>query len=451
MAFRARVAYNGCMKLRRIAAFALTLLAAAACYADRGRVRIKDGTLVTDTGSLLRGVYVALDTPFDLMPTEDEVAAIGELGLNAIHLYAENPWTKKPVGSSIAQVDKLVDWTGKRSLYLVISMAGWTASEPSTFPFIRDFWTLYAARYKDRTHVVFEICNEPSDTPFNDTALAMEREAYAIIRSLAPRSHILLMSPWNIHYPQFAEDIEKLGKGIDWRNASIAGHGYGKAPDDLAAAIRALKGAGIALTITEFQALENAYANPALIRVFEREGLSYLNFVELRNAVRRPAFYREPIEESDLRWKPDTGSWPRSLKGITYRDPFRWRKAAFCDEGSGWRTALDKSILEYIEDGSYAAYHGLDFKTSPRRFEAYCSSQQNGGTIEIRLDSLQGPIIGACSVLRTGHWAGDWNAYEAFSCGITEPVKGVHSIFLIFRKAGNMPAFNVQGFEFLSE
>jgi len=58
----------------------------------------------------------------------------------------------------------------------------------------------------------------------------------------------------------------------------------------------------------------------------------------------------------------------------------------------------------YIENGDYAVYNNIDFGSGAESFQARVASSTSGGNIEIRLDSLTGPLVGTCSITGT---AGD--------------------------------------------
>lgn len=59
------------------------------------------------------------------------------------------------------------------------------------------------------------------------------------------------------------------------------------------------------------------------------------------------------------------------------------------------------------------------------------SSNTNGGTIEIRLGSVTGPLIGSRLIPGTG----GWNAFQDFTCPISG-ASGVQTLFLVFRGGG---------------
>jgi aryl-phospho-beta-D-glucosidase BglC (GH1 family) len=138
-------------------------------YAQRGRVQIKDGTLVTDSGTLLRGAHT--DThdeslQSDSWVTYENIRKMKDYGLNSIRLYTESPWRGDTAGYRSAFVDSVVKWTRQENMYVILVWAGWTNNETThedsiAHNFHRNFWRFYAPRYKDETHVIYEICSEP--------------------------------------------------------------------------------------------------------------------------------------------------------------------------------------------------------------------------------------------------------------------------------------------------
>ena len=90
-----------------------------------------------------------------------------------------------------------------------------------------------------------------------------------------------------------------------------------------------------------------------------------------------------------------------------------------CDEGS--------EAIGYIEDGDYVVYSNIDFETGAAGFLARVSSAANGGNIELRLDSITGPLVGTCKVPATG----DWQVWVDATCSVTG-VSGKHDLYLKF-------------------
>ena len=90
-----------------------------------------------------------------------------------------------------------------------------------------------------------------------------------------------------------------------------------------------------------------------------------------------------------------------------------------CDEGT--------EAIGYTEDGDYVVYSNIDFETGATGFLARASSAANGGNIELRLDSITGPLVGTCKVPSTG----DWQTWVDATCSVTG-VSGKHDLYLKF-------------------
>ncbi len=89
-----------------------------------------------------------------------------------------------------------------------------------------------------------------------------------------------------------------------------------------------------------------------------------------------------------------------------------------------------------IDDGDYIKVNGVDFgSTGAGVFTASVASGSSGGTIELRLDSVNGPLIGTLPVSNTG---GDdnWRDKTTAITGAT----GVHHVYMVFKgsSAGNL-------------
>lgn len=101
--------------------------------------------------------------------------------------------------------------------------------------------------------------------------------------------------------------------------------------------------------------------------------------------------------------------------------------------------------IGYIENDDYVVYDNLIFDSEPTGFEVAASSNgTNGGSIEIRLDSLNGKLAGTCEIPSTG----DWSAYVVKSCKIAG-INGNHKIFLKFT-GGDGYLLNINWFRFLT-
>lgn len=98
--------------------------------------------------------------------------------------------------------------------------------------------------------------------------------------------------------------------------------------------------------------------------------------------------------------------------------------------------------LSWIHSGDWAAYKFIDFGAGVTRFIARAGSLFEGGEIELRLDSPDGPMIGLCSVPRTG----GWQLWREVSCTV-RGAQGVRALYLVFRgKEGRL--FDLSSFLF---
>ncbi|MGD2034022.1 MAG: carbohydrate-binding protein [Bacteroidales bacterium] len=427
-------------------------------HAQRGRVQIQNGTVVTDMGTLLRG---ATDlSPYEGFVWEDikeDLKGIKELGLNSLHLYAESADVFEP-GERVAYIDSIVKWTREDSLYLVMTVT-WhvntgTQEDQVWVPdidFIREFWQFYAPRYKDETHMVYEICNEPTwpSILLDSLTLTMERSIYDTIRKYAPETHIMFFSLANPHnVDTIFLNIHDLGDDIDWGNASVAAHGYGPSSEEMRRYLTTIQDSGYAIIMTEPGSILNKYLYMGLTRVLEQESVSYLNFISLEEINHTTSVYKGRIESSELRWTPDFGNWPGSLTSVNYRSPYAYWGAAHYDEGDIFSTnILVNTIIDWIKDDSYIAFYDLDFEEGPASFYAECSSELDGGNIEVHLDSLNGPLVATCPI----GMSGDWDDFDTYSCNITTSFSGIHHVYLIFKDAGGSGLFNVRRIYFRKE
>jgi Beta-galactosidase/beta-glucuronidase len=123
-------------------------------------------------------------------------------------------------------------------------------------------------------------------------------------------------------------------------------------------------------------------------------------------------------------------------------------EAESCDNQSGIQT---ESCTEggqdvgFIENGDYTVYNNVDFGNGAESFQARVSSAVSGGSIEIRLDSITGAVIGTCPVTGTG----DWQTYTDAKCSVSE-VSGKHDLYLKFTgESGYL--FNLNWFKFIQK
>ncbi|RCX14833.1 beta-xylosidase [Anaerobacterium chartisolvens] len=96
----------------------------------------------------------------------------------------------------------------------------------------------------------------------------------------------------------------------------------------------------------------------------------------------------------------------------------------------------------YIENGDYTVYKKIDFGSGAASFQARASSATSGGKIELRLDSITGPVVGTCTVPGTG----DWQTWADVKCDISG-ASGEHDLYLKYTgESGYL--FNIDWFTF---
>ncbi len=307
------------------------------------------GTLLTDRGTRLRGCYVYNDYyHFDQSEiragTKEGIYKIrDEYGMNALHSYTG--WYATPTGTYEPMMDSLVKWTREAGIYLVMTIGGWDKPGEFTLSKVTEFWSFYAPKYADETHVIYEIMNEPENiclSPADPATISMNVEAYDIIRKYAPNTHVMVMS-----YPTFPAEVSYMESdlnnleagGIDFDNASVSYHGYNwcaktRAHWDPAYAgqsvlnyLPQLQDKGFSFVNTEFRRDSTLHGNinygGELIEFYENDlEISWLCFysfpweeTEEQNLFNPNTDFKGEIDalsgEHDVTWCPDFGTWPQ--------------------------------------------------------------------------------------------------------------------------------------------
>ncbi len=214
-----------------IALISTAFSVSTAAAADRGRVRVLNGTVVTDRNTPLRG---ATDT---LIPGVDRDWSFWrylheKLHLNAIRFGAKTDATR-PIEQQLPALDKAVDAAAANNMYLMINNS--TRRGEYNLSELIKFWSVVAPRYKNRTHVFYEMTNEPTQggphwgdaSQYTDKVRADLMTVYRLMRAAAPDTHIVMFSGGNL-YPDcntYAAMVAKM-RGIDWNKTSIGFHHY---------------------------------------------------------------------------------------------------------------------------------------------------------------------------------------------------------------------------------
>jgi hypothetical protein len=278
---------------------------------DRGRIQVREGNLLTDKGTRLRGVTFGLDNTEDLRFEPSFINALSkETGLNALHVYVEN--LSQETGARAEEADELVEMTSAAGMYLVLGLGGGPAGGRFSLEKLRSFWSFYAPRYASRTHVLYELQNIPDpacSAPFAAETLDMERDIHDLIRRFAPSTHVALFSFLKQPTASALEaNLDALEGSIDWSKASVAFHTeLCESRNNLAGLLGVARGRGIAAFASEMA----IFTSFDLTKQLEAERVGWLSFEWLVRS-RDLAELRAAHADAELSWCPDFGDWPES-------------------------------------------------------------------------------------------------------------------------------------------
>ncbi len=190
------------------------------------------------------------------------------VGINAIRLVAFDAWQRshgdpgsripypytdlydaRQTAAMLAEFDLIVNQAAAHGMVVMLNyhdVGGYTDPDftkpvqpDGTFPrsdtyqYVARFWNIVAPRYANRTHVFYELLNEPVEWSAADyTAKDVRRfkVLFDRVRLLAPKTHIVVCSfATHISSPdRTTRDVafEMKAAGIDFSNASIGFHPY---------------------------------------------------------------------------------------------------------------------------------------------------------------------------------------------------------------------------------
>jgi hypothetical protein len=122
----------------------------------------------------------------------------------------------------LSRLDGMVDLAGSEGLYLLIDNHSECCGNQDV---ANDtiFWKAVAPRYKDLTHVFYELKNEP----WQYSGLAeYERTMYRVMRPLAPETHIILWTIENLIHLSDPLALVRSFPEVDYTNVSVGFHPY---------------------------------------------------------------------------------------------------------------------------------------------------------------------------------------------------------------------------------
>ena len=129
------------------------------------------------------------------------------------------------------------------------------------------------------------------------------------------------------------------------------------------------------------------------------------------------------------------------LPQLKYLNPYTRVEAETMAQASGIQTepcSAGGMDVGPVTNNCWIKLKGVDFGSGSSLFCARVASAGSGGSIELRLDTLAGPLVGTCAVTPTG----GWQTWVRAQCSISDAV-GVHDLYIKFvGGSGNLFSFN---------
>ncbi len=117
----------------------------------------------------------------------------------------------------------------------------------------------------------------------------------------------------------------------------------------------------------------------------------------------------------------------------TKTDAYAKLKAGDFESSEGLGKNAEGGYLDGIRNNAFASYKGIDFGSGASGISVHVSSGSQGGTIEVKLDSLSGPTIGTVDIPALG----GWDKWVDIMANIDDKAAaGVHDVYLVFHGAG---------------
>ena len=145
------------------------------------------------------------------------------------------------------------------------------------------------------------------------------------------------------------------------------------------------------------------------------------------------------LNGATFRWSGrQTGSYAMSAKTQIQASSFNATSGL---QTEGTTDTLGGYSVGYAEGGDYAVYQNVDFGSGVAGVDVRVASGGTGGTLELRVDAVTGPLLGEIPIPITGGWQ-SWVTVSGAASGAT----GVRTLFLVFR--GTTQIGNVNWFRF---
>jgi len=96
-----------------------------------------------------------------------------------------------------------------------------------------------------------------------------------------------------------------------------------------------------------------------------------------------------------------------------------------------------------IHNGDYIMLENVEFDKKAKSVTYTAASGLRGGSIEIHLDSISGPLVSTTLISGTG----GWEVFKSFESKIEVETKGTHDVFFVFKGRKGPKLFNIDCWE----
>ncbi|MDW5290305.1 carbohydrate-binding protein [Formosa sp. PL04] len=120
----------------------------------------------------------------------------------------------------------------------------------------------------------------------------------------------------------------------------------------------------------------------------------------------------------------------------------------YCEASEVQREGDAPQTVGFINNEDYLRFSNFDFGDSNDfgAIKISASSGTSGGIIEVRLGGVDGELLTSVTIEKTGNW----NKFTSFDAYFTEPVTGIHDLYLVCTGGGGY-LFNLKSFEFYND
>ncbi|KAH7311919.1 xylosidase/arabinosidase [Rhexocercosporidium sp. MPI-PUGE-AT-0058] len=116
-------------------------------------------------------------------------------------------------------------------------------------------------------------------------------------------------------------------------------------------------------------------------------------------------------------------------------------------ETAAWSQGVETEVcseggmdVANINNGDYIKVKGVAFRSGTQSFSARVASAASGGSIQLRVGSTTGTVIGTCTVPGTG----GWQKWQTVTCPVSSSITGTQDLYFVFTGSGtgNLFSFN---------